>query len=942
MSKYLVDIKEVAEDGQETDNEYVFKASNILMSDNTDVETAITNKPGEKYLVENVPKGEIFNNYANNKAPGNYSHAEGYYSSASGYASHAEGSETSASGDSSHAEGGSSTASGDYSHSEGRNTTASGNCSHAEGENTVSSGETGSSHAEGSSTTASGAYGSHAEGSSTTASGTCSHAEGGSTEAVGHSSHAEGNTTKAYGRGSHAEGEDTVAGTSEVDPNITYAAHAEGYGAEAIGKASHAEGGFRNSVDTADLANKTYTSTEIPSLVDDTITVSGPKSHGLQSHAEGTQTLAYAYSSHAEGYQTLASGNYSHVEGYQTLASGSQSHAEGNTTTASGAMSHSEGGQTTASGTMSHAEGYHSSASGYASHAEGSSTTASGNSAHAEGTNTDASGDYSHAEGGNKGSTGAYNKSDIEYTSADIEELGDETITISGPTAYGIQSHAEGTQTFAYGYSSHAEGDTTIASGNSAHAEGYQTKSSGNHSHSEGHKTEAYGNASHVEGGKLNILGEDDLEDITYNATNIAELGVETITVSGSMAYGTQSHAEGTQTLAYGYGSHAEGHQTIASGLYSHAEGYQTTASGINSHAEGSNADAVGKSSHAEGGFRNNNDSADLGDITYTSTDILELGDQTITVKGPKSYGLQSHAEGTQTLAYGYSSHAEGCQTIAYGNQSHAEGYQTKASGLYSHAEGRETEATGNYSHASGYCSIADTHQFVCGKNNVSSSGPAATNASGNIFIVGNGTGTSTRSNAFRLTTAGSPYAKGAYNASGADYAEYFEWKDANANKEDRAGLFVTLDGEHIRLANSDDDYILGVVSATPSVVGDSYFGDNWHDMYVRDVFGRILTEIVHVDQYVDEITEEVIEEHDEERPILNPDWDPNQAYESRESRDEWDAIGLMGKLIVIDDGTCEVNGYCKVSNDGKATKADKGYRVMSRIDDTHIKILFR
>jgi hypothetical protein len=30
---------------------------------------------------------------------------------------------------------------------------------------------------------------------------------------------------------------------------------------------------------------------------------------------------------------------------------------------------------------------------------------------------------------------------------------------------------------------------------------------------------------------------------------------------------------------------------------------------------------------------------------------------------------------------------------------------------------------------------------------------------------------------------------------SGADYGEYFEWKDGNPNREDRRGLFVTFDG---------------------------------------------------------------------------------------------------------------------------------------------------
>jgi len=104
---------------------------------------------------------EIFNDYIDNKASGDYSHAEGYFTTASGSYSHAEGNHT--------------TSSGSYSHAEGVYTTASGNYSHAEGKNTFASGHF--SHAEGNHTTASGVY-SHAEGYNTVASSDSQHAQG--------------------------------------------------------------------------------------------------------------------------------------------------------------------------------------------------------------------------------------------------------------------------------------------------------------------------------------------------------------------------------------------------------------------------------------------------------------------------------------------------------------------------------------------------------------------------------------------------------------------------------------------------------------------------------------------------------------------------------------------------------------------------------------------
>ena len=47
------------------------------------------------------------------------------------------------------------------------------------------------------------------------------------------------------------------------------------------------------------------------------------------------------------------------------------------------------------------------------------------------------------------------------------------------------------------------------------------------------------------------------------------------------------------------------------------------------------------------------------------------------------------------------------------------------------------------------------------------------------------------------------------------------------------------------------------------------------------------------------------------------------------------------GKVVLIDDGTCQVNGYCTVGQGGKATASDTNYkvRVLKRIDDTHIQV---
>lgn len=343
-------------------------------------------------------------------------------------------------------------------------------------------------------------------------------------------------------------------------------------------------------------------------------------------------------------------------------------------------------------------------------------------------------------------------------------------------------------------------------------------------------------------------------------------------------------------------------------------------------------------------------------------------------LKGNSALGKYSHAEGNLTTASGDNSHAEGDSTTASGNGAHAEGYQGNASGSDSHVEGVSCTASGEASHAGGFVCratnsgayahgwatqakgeysialgqgtiAAANKQTVIGSFNVESSNP------NDRFIVGNGTNNSNCANCFRINETG-VFGSGNYNASGADYAELMEWADGNPDNEDRIGLFVILVSNKIRIAKPGDKKILGIVSGNPSVVGDVY-DDQWQGMYLHDIFGRPIWEDVMVPNETIEIpdpqnpsqmiTEIVQPAHMEHRQKLNPNYDHTKKYIPRSERPEWDAVGMIGKLVAIDDGTCEPGGYCTVGyDDGVATYTDEEtkFNVMERIDNTHIRVM--
>ena len=300
-----------------------------------------------------------------------------------------------------------------------------------------------------------------------------------------------------------------------------------------------------------------------------------------------------------------------------------------------------------------------------------------------------------------------------------------------------------------------------------------------------------------------------------------------------------------------------------------------------------------------------------------------------IEVTGQGAFAVGEASSDSQSLkATGASSFAQGRGVQATGFGSVAHGYKSTASGNYATANGLVTKASSPY-------------QFVTGKRNVEDSSEQYS------FVVGNGTSDTSRSNAYTLDWQGNGTFAGTVSSStGADYAEYFEWKDGNPNNEDRVGYIVCLDGDKIVKANTRDD-ILGICSGTAMVLGDSAEW-NWSKRYLTDDFGRIIYEdydVEHEEAIYNpdgELIKEAWIEHIH-APKQNPDYDSSKTYIKRADRPEWQIVGMMGKLYVRDDGSCVVNGYADVVN-GIATKATgkTNMRVMERINDSIVRVLLK
>lgn len=343
--------------------------------------------------------------------------------------------------------------------------------------------------------------------------------------------------------------------------------------------------------------------------------------------------------------------------------------------------------------------------------------------------------------------------------------------------------------------------------------------------------------------------------------------------------------------------------------------------------------------------------------------------------------GRSAHAGGEYCSATGQTSFAGGSNctasaicAFAWGNMCDAAGMGAvsignadDASGHVSMATGGETRATGSYSFTAGYETTAENVTgFAIGHNNraMDADDPSShsPNNKGDAFVIGNGIhiGSSiTRSNAFRATFAGAAYGLSAFNSSGADYAEFIKpWADGNPDNEDRVGYLVTVKDGGLYKAD-EGDYIAGITSGNPSVVGNA--DEDYYWRYERDEFDRIVwMDVPEMAPVLDGEGNPVIGE--DGLPVMAPtgrmiengamklmeDYDPSRQkdYVERKDRPEWDYVGMVGVLAVRDDGTCIPGRFCRCGGGGIATLAtERGfdtYMVIERVTDDVVKVIVR
>jgi hypothetical protein len=177
----------------------------------------------------------------------------------------------------------------------------------------------------------------------------------------------------------------------------------------------------------------------------------------------------------------------------------------------------------------------------------------------------------------------------------------------------------------------------------------------------------------------------------------------------GSLSYGIGLKAKGKYSVALGYynkalseSSIAMGNYTTASGRFSTAMGINTTASGQSSVAIGSNTDATGVSSTA--------------------------------------MGASSLAGGNQSTAMGYNSKAMGTSSFAVGEN-------CNALGIFSSTIGRNLIAKG---YASNVIGMYNDSILITSQTTYTLPSPTTP-----LFIIGNGDGINTRSNAMVVYKSG-------------------------------------------------------------------------------------------------------------------------------------------------------------------------------------------
>jgi len=353
------------------------------------------------------------------------------------------------------------------------------------------------------------------------------------------------------------------------------------------------------------------------------------------------------------------------------------------------------------------------------SFSSGFESKAIGNWSQALGYEAIARGDYSTAIGKNAIANG-----ESSFAFGDNSIAGEKGDVANNSFAFGEGAMAIGQGSYAFGslgrdttnfnstlVKTLAEGEFSFAIGLGAEALGHISMAMGNSTIAQGKNSLALGAYSQATGGYSTVWGRENIASGTISTS----FGYKTLASAWtSTAFGQETQATGMWATAFGYQTKASANYATAFGKESEASGEYSTAFGNYTKASGNSALAFGASVQATGSF------------------------------AAAAIGYLSVASGNNSLSMGYDNLASNEGAVAIGRQNIASGIRASALGYFSQATGSYSTAIGqNLEALSGY-------EVVVGRYNTLYTPASSTgwNASDRLFVVGNGTGTTTRSNA--------------------------------------------------------------------------------------------------------------------------------------------------------------------------------------------------
>lgn len=598
---------------------------------------------------------------------------------------------------------------------------------------------------------------------------------------------------------------ETYDGSSEVSVNLI-GWKGTGAGAEIFNNSTNiASGIYAHAEGTETKARGDYSHTEGYGTKTQTLT--------FAAHAEGYNTEALGSYAHAEGYGAIATGNEAHAEGYATQSLGPAAHTEGVTTYAIGRGSHAEGAGVIPDLLLPS----FSTMTIVSSKTNSTAITVSNVPSDLRvGSVLQYNGLYAIVTAIDSDTKISVQFSSSMTSPNPLGNLTNATVSVlNGTTSYGESSHAEGKETSAIGFASHAEGIRTIASGRGSHVEGmYNIKpavslldNKGTYVHVVGNGTaeNARSNAHTLDwAGNAWFAGDVYVGSTsgTNKDTGSKKLATEDYVVSqfalnDAMLY--KGVLDGANPTTYTPAANA-GHtyKVATAGLINGvtvqvgdmlicttdnteaatAENVATIATSWNV-IQTSNGTVTGPTSAVNGRIAVFDGTTgqlikDSGKTvsSFLSSSITTLTLDSLTLNDNLLIGTKtSTATGDRVLAIGQSLTMSGNNIIVHGSgssatgtDSMASGYEAKATGTAAHAFGSTVTASDSNAFAAGWDATASKassfalgehvtassqRQFVIGTYNVDDA------SSVYAFMIGNGTSSSAKSNAFAVKWTG-------------------------------------------------------------------------------------------------------------------------------------------------------------------------------------------